>query len=88
MTINLTKNKVLSFFEKKNLIIKKICELNNRVKYLVRKKNKNCDGRPEFVATTQNLFEVNLAIVGVEIQHDYKWGCDNPISILQPSKTL
>jgi hypothetical protein len=40
------------------------------------------------VATTQNLFEVNLAIVEVEIQHDYKWGCDNPISILQPSKTL
>jgi hypothetical protein len=29
---------------------------------------------------TQNPFEVNLTIVGVKIQHDYKWGCDNSIS--------
>jgi hypothetical protein len=28
---------------------------------------------------TQNPFEVNLTIVGVKIQHDYKWGYQNTI---------
>jgi hypothetical protein len=28
---------------------------------------------------TQNPFEENLTIVGVKIQHDCKWGCNNSI---------
>jgi hypothetical protein len=39
---------------------------------------------------TQNIFEVNLTIVGVKIWHDLKWGCDNLVQncmeLLQPSK--
>jgi hypothetical protein len=26
--------------------------------------------------------EVNLTIVEVKIQHDYKWGCDNLVRVL------
>jgi hypothetical protein len=66
----------MRFVETVKLIVIVLCVLG--AIHSITKKNQLLT---HFGTHSHNPFEVNLTIVAVEIGHDHKWGCHNPVRI-------